>query len=264
MVDEGVSEGSEHAAENLHRHVGNCLGRCNAVRNHDGQRNSWVEVSAGDVAQGVDHAHQRGRYREGTGLGVAKFVQADGQHQHEGAQELAHQCRPVQLRTAEVLRPHHREEHRRKGRSCQLEANVGQAQAKARTGDVDAKSHGRVEAAARHGAGPIGAGNDHKADCKAVVLVALHLLRNCYVQHHEAKHEGVEELAQTSFQQVVASGGCQGEAVLEEHRVADCGCHACRKLHGRVEADCLEVQARSAQNFGDSQSRGHRRVEVGP
>ena len=269
-VDEGVGERCRDAAQHLHASIGACLGRGKlraAAGSKDGHRDGGVEVCAGDITQGVDHGGESRGDGEGGGLGVAQHVKADGQDQHVSAQELADQLGQLALLTTEILWAYHLEEGSGHGRTQELEDDVGDGPAKAtaRAGDVDAQGHGRVEAAAGHGASTIGARHHSEGDGHAIVLVLLgHVLLGCgHIHDHEGEHERVEQLTEPSMVPGEALGRHQVEAHTEKQGVANGSCDACGGLHAAVDAHGLPVQARASHGTGDAQRHGHGRVEVG-
>ena len=270
LVDEGVGQRRRDAARDLHARVGAGLGGCElraAARGKDGHGDRGVEVGTRDVAQRVDHGGEAGGDGEGGGFGAAKDVEADGQDQHVGAQELAHQLGDLALLPAEVLGAHHLEEGGGHGGTQQLEDDVGDgpAEAAASAGHVDAQSHRGVETATGHGAGAIGTCHHGEGDGHAVVLVLLRhvLLGGSHVHDHEGQHEGVEKLTEAGVVPGEALGGRQVEALPEEQGVADGGRDASGGLHARVDSHGLPVQAGTTHGTGDAQGHRHGRVEVG-
>ena len=270
LVDEGVGQRRRDASRDLDSCVCSGLGGRQlgaASRGKDCDGHGRVEMSAGDIAQGIDHGGESSGNGEGGCLGAAKDIEPDGQDQHVGAQELAHQLRNLALLTTEIFRAHHLEKGSSQGSAKQLEDHVsdGPAEAASCAGHVDAQSHSRVEAATRDGAGTIGARHHGEGDGHAIILVLLPhiLLGSSDIHDHKGQHEGVEELAETSVVPREALGRGEVEALPEEQRVANGGRDACSGLHTSIDADGLPVEAGATHGTRDAQRHRHCRVEVG-
>eukprot|EP00443_Scrippsiella_acuminata_P072795 CAMPEP_0115551632 /NCGR_PEP_ID=MMETSP0271-20121206/95829_1 /TAXON_ID=71861 /ORGANISM="Scrippsiella trochoidea, Strain CCMP3099" /LENGTH=207 /DNA_ID=CAMNT_0002985235 /DNA_START=11 /DNA_END=633 /DNA_ORIENTATION=- len=100
-------------------------------------------------------------------------------------------------------------------------------------------------------------------DGEAVEVVRRVLLGHGDVQHHEAEHAGVEDLAEARSHEGEAFSRSQVEGVPEEHGVAQ-RCHdPCQDLHTAIGADSAEVQPRASHGLRQPQRQGHGGVEVG-
>mmetsp|Transcript_35054 Transcript_35054/g.90047 ORF Transcript_35054/g.90047 Transcript_35054/m.90047 type:complete len:331 (-) Transcript_35054:83-1075(-) len=264
-MEEAIGEAGGKAGDNLRAHVRTRILRRDLVTpaEQDGTRDGGVEMGTRDVAQCVDHAHQRG----GNGIcarrGISEHVEADREHQEEGAQELADELGDQRRLPPELVRPHQLEHHGGEGSPDQLKGNVGEAVAEADkcTGGVNGEGDGRVEAASPDGRSSVSAGHDHEANGKTVVLG---LLGHRHVQDNEAKHEGVQQLGDANLQNAEALRRGQVKGVPEEPCVAEACDHAGSELRAAVDAAGLPVHATwAAQGVRYGEAQGNSRVEVG-
>merc|ERR1719440_1506009 len=180
MVHRRVRVGRRDAPKALYPHVRGCLAPRDLVtaRKDDGQGDRRVEVRAGAVPESVDHAHERRRDRPDGGWRAGEDVEADSQHQEEGAEELAHQPRGEFILpelSAKVIWANHPE---RRCRECCPEELVTRvrsapAEPKPGAGDVNADGDRGVEASAGDRTSTVGSGDDNETDGQAVELVAV-------------------------------------------------------------------------------------------
>lgn len=134
VVDARVGQGGRHGAQDLRGDEFPRLRRGEilaAARDEDRHRHGGVEVRPGDVAEGVDHAHQRAGDGPSAVRGPPHDVEADGDDEHVGAQELAGQLRNQGLLAAELVRADQSKEGDRQYRADELPENEDEAPTKA-------------------------------------------------------------------------------------------------------------------------------------
>mmetsp|Transcript_3259 Transcript_3259/g.4677 ORF Transcript_3259/g.4677 Transcript_3259/m.4677 type:complete len:288 (-) Transcript_3259:447-1310(-) len=149
---------------------------------HNGHRYSRVEVSAGDVAQAIDHAHQGCSSRPSSGRRVVHEVQAHSQDKHEDTQELTEQLHENRWFIAlqrwalqGLFGSEQSEDGCSEASSQELEEGPKEAHANpcAVAGDIKADGHSWVESCARDTADSIASGDDGPGDGKSVEVIAI-------------------------------------------------------------------------------------------
>mmetsp|Transcript_64066 Transcript_64066/g.153033 ORF Transcript_64066/g.153033 Transcript_64066/m.153033 type:complete len:288 (-) Transcript_64066:352-1215(-) len=183
-MENRVDEAGCRASEILRRSISDAFQAAAQLpaAGHHCHSYSRVEVSAGDVAQAVDHAHQSCSSRPGSGRRAVHEVQAHSQHEHEDTQELTEQLHEnrwfiaLQLWALQGLfRSEQPEDGCSEASSQELEEGPKEAHANpcAVAGDVKADGHSWVESCARHTADSIASGDDGPGDGKSVEVIAI-------------------------------------------------------------------------------------------
>ena len=99
--------------------------------------------------------------------------------------------------------------------------------------DVEAKHDSRIKTASAHGAATIGSSDDHEGNGDPIKVVVLLLLSDGNVEHHESKHENIDELYQWCANDELCVGRSDTQIPIVV-RVQ----HACRNASRRTATNC--------------------------
>mmetsp|Transcript_62260 Transcript_62260/g.98719 ORF Transcript_62260/g.98719 Transcript_62260/m.98719 type:complete len:281 (-) Transcript_62260:310-1152(-) len=264
IIDTSVCESCRDASSNLSSHIHTSLLEIGGLAKHNkGESHSRIKVCARDITQCIDHAHERSCNRECGGWGFAEDVQSNCKNQHERSDEFAcklrYQCLFVGGGAVEVTRADNFVENCRQSAANKLEHHIEKAptNTEVHARHINANGNSWIETSTRDRTCTIRAGNDTKADSKAIVIITF-LLAICIfftcdvfilgdgnVSNNKGKHEGVEKLAKTSREPTKSLSWCEVESMSKECEVGESCKNTRRNLHATINANFLPRHASS-------------------
>mmetsp|Transcript_98151 Transcript_98151/g.282314 ORF Transcript_98151/g.282314 Transcript_98151/m.282314 type:complete len:443 (-) Transcript_98151:983-2311(-) len=270
--EQGAERAGNQACEELRCGVGHGVSprlcRPTAACN-DRKCDGWVEVPAGQAAEGVGHRDQSRASRPRDGLRGRHQVHPVGEHEREDAEKLANASRDqgwhivLELCVRKPFVPSQRNIKSRGEQPTQhLHCCPEKAPMQSEVHEVHSDSDGRVQARPGNTSNRMAGSDDHEADTQGVELVGVVPrvvpLRHGAAEVDEAKHGGVQDLH--------SRGGAEAEGRdcphvgtpwRERRAQGRPGNHGASELRRPIPVDL-------APWYGarDAESEGHRGVQM--